>query len=298
MNGLTWLGALPGFFEDNLVSVLNGLAVGMLLFTLAIGLTLIFGLMGVLNLAHGGIYLLGGYVGFQVVAREGLSFAVAVAAGAGFGLLAGVVLAGALRPIRHRGHLDQALLTLGLAFVAADAATIFWGEEFNTIETPAFLSGTVEIFGQVYPSYRLAVTAVGAGLFVVIYLLFERTQLGAMLRASVEDRVMVSALGVNVNVVMTGSLLLGALLAGFAGVVGAPILNLTPGIDVEVLILAMMVVVIGGLGSILGAFVGAILIGEVQSLGVALIPEIAPFALFGVMALVLAVRPEGLFGTR
>ncbi|MCP9485733.1 MAG: branched-chain amino acid ABC transporter permease [Gaiellaceae bacterium MAG52_C11] len=290
--------ALPGFLNENLVSILNGLAVGMLLFTMAVGLSLIFGLMDVLNLAHGAIFLLGGYVAYQVIVKEGQSWLVGVAVAVAFGAVAGLALGGILRPIRHRGHLDQALLTFGLAFVLADLATIFWGSDFQSIPSPVFLQRSVEVLGQFYPAYRLAVMGVGFALAVVVYLVVERTQVGAVLRAAVEDRAMVSALGINVGRVMLAVLALGTALAAFGGVIGAPILSLSPGVDAEVLILALIVIVIGGLGSIPGAFVGAIVIGQVQSLGIALVPQAAPFALFGAMVIVLAVRPEGLFGSR
>jgi branched-chain amino acid transport system permease protein len=289
--------AVPGFLDQHLIDILNGLAIGMLLFTLAIGLSLIFGLADVLNLAHGGIYLLGGYVAFEVIVERGQSFWLALPVAAAFGLAFGALLTGLLRPIRNRGHLDQALLTLGLTFVIADVATIFWGNDYQSIPTPPELFRSEIIFDQFYPRYRLVVMGIGLVLAVLVYLLFERTQLGAVLRAAVEDSGMVAGLGVNVGLIMLAVLALGSALAAFGGVVGAPILGLGPGIDIEILILALIVVVIGGLGSIPGAFVGAILIGEAQSLGVALFPEFAAFTLFGVMAVVLAIRPEGLFGS-
>ena len=292
------LAALPGVLDEHLIDILNGLAIGMLLFTLAVGLSLIFGLADVLNLAHGAIYLLGGYVAFEVVVERGHSFWLALPVAAAVGLVLGTALAGSLWPIRNRGHLDQALLTLGLTFIIADAASIFWGNDYQSIPTPPALFRSEIIFDQFYPRYRLGVMAVGFVLAILVYLLFERTQLGAVLRAAVEDRAMVSALGINVGLIVVGVLALGAALAAFGGVVGAPILGLGPQIDAQVLILALMVVVIGGLGSIQGAFIGAILIGETQSLGVALVPEFAAFTLFGVMAIVLAIRPEGLFGSK
>jgi branched-subunit amino acid ABC-type transport system permease component len=275
--------------------MLNGLSLGMLLFVLAVGLSLIFGLLDVLNLAHGSLYLLGTYLGYQLVGAEGVPFVPAALIAVVFGLALGVVLNALLRPTRNRGHLDQALLTLGLVFVVVDLVSIIWGAQYYSIPAPAFLARSVSIFGHYYPLYRLAVMVIGATLFVLVYALFERTQLGAILRAAVEDRAMVSALGINVRRVMLSVLLLGCALATFAGVIGGPILSATLGVGDEVLILALIVVVIGGLGSIRGAFVGAIVIGEVQSLGIALIPQIASFALFGAMALVLVARPSGLF---
>jgi branched-chain amino acid transport system permease protein len=284
------------FLDDNFTSILNGFALGMLLFVLAVGLSLIFGLLDVLNLAHGSIYILGSYVGYQLVEREGVAFVPTLVIVAVFGLGLGLVLNALLWPIRSRGHLDQVLLTLGLFFIVADLVTIIWGTDFyGFITPPAFLDKSVEIFGHFYPLYRIAVIAIGVVLALSLYLMFERTQLGAILRAAVEDRAMVGALGINVRLVMLLVLMLGAALATFAGVIGAPILTIAPGIAGEVLILALIVVVVGGLGSIPGAFVGAIIIGETQSLGVALFPETAPFALFGAMALILVFRPAGLF---
>jgi branched-chain amino acid transport system permease protein len=287
---------LVDFFNDNFTSILNGFAVGMLLFVLAAGLSLIFGLLDVLNLAHGALYLLGTYVGYQLVVREGVDFIAAAGLALAFGLLLGAVLNGFLWPIRRRGHLDQVLLTLGLFFMVADLVTIIWSTEFYSLPPPGFLDRSVSIVGDQYPLYRLAVMGLGVVLAVLIYLVFERTQLGAILRAAVEDRAMVDALGVNVGVVMLTVLALGSALATFAGVIGGPIFNVDPGVGSYVLILALIVVVIGGLGSIAGAFVGAIIIGEAQSLGGALIPDVAPFAIFGAMALVLVVRPTGIFG--
>jgi branched-chain amino acid transport system permease protein len=288
--------AIAGFFDANAISILNGFARGVLLFTLAVGLNLIFGLMDVLNLAHGALFLIGAYVGFSL-APSGGSFLLAVLVAIAVGLLAGVVLAAAVRPIRGRGHLDQALLTLGIAFMLSDLVSIIWGEDFRSLPPPDFLAGSTALFGgSFYPTYRLALIAIGIVIAVGVYLLFERTMLGAQVRAAVADRTMVSALGINVNRVLLAVAAIGVALATFGGIIGAPVLGVRPGLDWDVLILALIVVVVGGLGSIKGAFVGAILIGEVQSLGVTLVPNIAAFLLFGAMAVVLLVRPEGLFG--
>jgi branched-chain amino acid transport system permease protein len=286
------------FFNDNLVSILNGFALGMLIFVLALGLSLIFGLLDVLNLAHGALYLLGTYLGFQLVEKQGVPFIPAALIALVFGVALGLVFNLLLRPIRGRGHLDQVLLTLGIAFIVTDVVTVIpgWGTDLHFITPPQFLISSHTILGHFYPDYRLAVIVVGLVLAASTYLLFERTQLGATLRASVEDPQMVAALGINVRLVRLSVLLLGCALATFAGVIGGPIENVTPGIGDYVLLLALIVVVIGGLGSIPGAFVGAVIIGEVQSIGVALIPQIAPFAIFGVMAMILVVRPTGLFG--
>ena len=292
---------LANFFDQNFSSILNGLALGMLIFILAVGLSLIFGLLDIINLAHGSLYLLGTYLGYQLVERQGLPFIPAAVVVFAFGIGLGLVLHAFLRPIRGRDQLDQVLLTLGLFFVAADVVTILWGREFHSITPPGFLRESVVIFGHYYPSYRLGVMVVGAAIALVTYLVFERTQLGAILRAAVEDRAMVAALGHNVNLVMLAVLLAGAALATFAGIVGGPILQVIPGVGNDVLLLALIVVVVGGLGSIPGAFVASLIIGEVQSLGVSLgqqhgLPQAAPFALFGTLTLILIIRPAGLFG--
>jgi branched-chain amino acid transport system permease protein len=289
------------FFDQNFSSIVNGIALGMLIFLLSIGLSLIFGMLDVLNLAHGSLYLLGTYFGYSLVENHGVAFIPAALLAILFGILLGLALAGFLRPIRGRGHLDQVLLTLGLFFIVQDLVTILWGRDFHTITPPGFLLQSKVIFGHYYPSYRLGVIVVGAAIAIVTYLVFERTQLGAVLRAAVEDRAMVAALGYNVNLVMLSVLLAGSGLATFAGVIGGPIEQVTPGIGNDVLLLALIVVVIGGLGSIPGALVASLIIGQVQSLGVALgqqhgLPQAAPFALFGTMALILIVRPAGLFG--
>jgi branched-subunit amino acid ABC-type transport system permease component len=289
------------FFDQNFTSILNGVALGMLIFVLAIGLSLIFGMLDVLNLAHGSLYLLGSYMGYELVENHGVPFILAAAISIVFGVALGLALGAFLRPIRGRGHLDQVLLTLGLFFIVADLVTIIWGRDFHTITPPGFLLDSKVIFGHYYPSYRLAVIVVGVVIAIAAYVIFERTQLGAILRAASEDHDMVAALGHNIGLVRLSVLLAGAALAAFAGVIGGPIEQVTPGVGNDVLLLALIVVVVGGLGSIPGAFVASLIIGEVESLGVSLgqqhgLPQAAPFALFGAMALILIVRPEGLFG--
>lgn len=287
--------AIVDWFDANTVSILNGLARGLLLFTLAVGLSLIFGLMDVLNLAHGALFLVGAYVGFSLAA-DGTGFAVAVAVAVAVGLVLGGMLGAAVHPIRRRGHLDQALLTLGIAFILSDLSSVIWGEDFRALPPPSVLAGSTTVMGSPYPTYRLVVIGVGIAIAVVVYALFERTMLGATVRAAVSDRTMLAALGINVEAVFWAVFGIGAALATFGGIIGAPVLGVRPGLDWDVLILALIVVVVGGLGSIKGAFVGAILIGEVQSVGVTLAPDVAAFVLFGAMAAVLLVRPEGLFG--
>jgi len=180
--------SLVGWLDANLISILNGVARGLLLFTMAVGLSLIFGLADVLNLAHGAVFLLGAYMAFQF-AGDGTGFVVAVLAAVVLGVLLGGGLTAALRPISGRGHLDQALLTLGIAFVLSDIASIVWGNDFRSVPPPAFLRGSTNIVGHAYPTYRLAVIVVGLAIAGAVYALFERTQLGAVVRAAVETAV-------------------------------------------------------------------------------------------------------------
>lgn len=282
-----------------LISVLNGLAIGLLLFTMAVGLSLVFGLMDVLNLAHGSLFLVGAYVAWSIAGDGGVgAFGLALLVAVLVGVLGGGGLALATRPLARRGHLDQALLTLGLALIIAQLVSIRWGDDVRSVPPPAFLDGVVSIAGDAYPAYRLALIAVGALIAAVVYVVFERTQLGALVRASVADRAMVEALGVDTRRVLYGVFVIGAVLAAVGGVLGAPLLSARPGLDDEVLILALIVVVIGGLGSVPGALLGALLIGQVRSLGVELLPQFASFLLFVAMAVVLVVRPAGLLGDR
>ena len=285
------------WFSDNGISLLNGLATGSLLFVLAIGLSLTFGLVQTVNLAHGSLFLLGAYTGYSITTHAWPgAFAIAAVLGA----LVGGVGAGLLWTVTRQrtDHLDQALLTLGIAFVAADLISAGWGNDVHPVNPPTFLDGTVGISGNSYPVYRLALTGVGIALAILVYLVFERTRLGALVRAAVADSAMLAALGVRTWRVVAAVFVRGGVLAGLAGVMGGPVLGAYPGEDTDVLILALTVVVIGGLGSIPGAFVGAIVIGELQTLGVALVPKFASVLMFAVMAAVLAVRPQGLLGSR
>lgn len=279
-----------------LVSVLNGVAIGVLLFMMAVGLSLVFGLMDVLNLAHGAVFLIGSYLAAELAGGADGGFLVALGAAVAGGLVIGGGLGLSLRPLRGRGHLDQVLLTLGIALVLTGTAATLWGDDFRSVPAPAALAGGGEVFGQAYPTYRLAVILIGLAIAAVVYVVFERTRLGAILRAIVDDRDMVEALGINTRLVTGWVLAAGSALAAVGGVIGAPILGIRPGLEWEVMILALIVIVIGGQGSVKGALVGALLIGQVESLGVALAPELSAFALFGTMAVVLLVRPQGIFG--
>jgi branched-chain amino acid transport system permease protein len=281
--------------DQYMISILNGLARGVLLFTIAAGLSLLFGLLNVLNLAHGAFLVLGGYVAVSV-ALDGTGFMLAALLALGLGILLGGGLSAALWPIRNRGHFDQAILTLGIAFILIDFAHMLWGHDFYSPRPPTAFARSVEILGSPYPTYRLLVIVIGIVIAVAVFFTFERTRFGAIVRATVSDRDMAAALGIRVGLVSLIVFSVASGLAAFGGVVGGPILGVRPALEMEILVLALIVVVIGGLGSLSGALVGAILIGQIQSLGVLLIPAFAPFLLFGTMVLILIFRPAGLFG--
>lgn len=281
---------------DALIShVINGLAYGLLLFLLAAGLSLIFGMMNVINLSHGSFFMLGGFVGISALTLTG-SFWIALPLAVAAVILVGLVVERTLlRPLYSRDHLDQILLTFGLALVIDDAVEWIWGARIRSLESPALVTGSVEAFGVSVPGYRLFVIFVGLLLAVTLWYVLERTRLGSIIRAGVSDREMVSAIGFNITAVFAGVFVAGVGLAAFAGFIGAPILGVYPGLDFTVLILALIIVVIGGLGSLTGVFFMSVIIGVTQTLGQAYFPSIAAVIVYVIMAGVLLVRPSGLF---
>ncbi len=285
--------------DQLLPQLVNGLVLGLLLFLIAAGFSLIFGLMDVINLAHGSFLLFGGYVGLSVIRATGnfwLAAAVVPLVTGAVGLLIEVTV---LRRTYTRGHLIQVLLTLGLALIAADLMRWNWGAYVESVDAPAALAGLVD-FGGVFqvPLYRLAIIGFGLVMAGALWVVLERTRLGAVVRAGVLDREMVAALGIDIDKVVAGVFALGTALAGLSGLLAAPVTSLYPGLDFDFLILALVVVVVGGMGSLKGAFWGALLVGMADVLGKAYFPEFSLFAIFLIMAIVLLVRPQGLFGTR
>jgi branched-chain amino acid transport system permease protein len=275
--------------------LLNGLTFAALLFVVASGFTLIFGLLRIVNLAHGALYLFGGYIGYFVTIRTG-SFVLggvgAMAAVAAIGL---VLEQGLLRFVRGN-ELRQVLLTLGVAFVLNDLALVIWGGDSFTVPIPQMLRGGLRVFGVFYPAYRLFVLVTGIALFAALWLLLNRTRLGALIRAGVDDAEMVEASGVNIRRVFLVTFLLGSALAGLGGLMGGAFLSLYPSADAEILVFSLAVVIIGGRGSLIGVAVGSLLVGVLNTFGQVLFPEFAYFVIFGPMAALLAFRPLGLFG--
>jgi branched-chain amino acid transport system permease protein len=279
----------------NAFQLLNGVTFAALLFVVASGFTLIFGLLRIVNLAHGALYLFGGYIGYTVGTRTGsyaLAGIAAMAAVAGIGF---ALDQGLLRFVRGN-ELRQVLLTLGVAFVLDDLALVIYGGDSFTVPIPPALRGATQLFGLYYPTYRLFVLGVGVVVFAALWLLLNHTRLGALIRAGVDDAEMVEASGVNIRRVFLATFLLGSALAGLGGVMGGAFLALYPSADADILVFSLAVVIIGGRGSLVGAAVGSLLVGLLNSVGQVMFPELAYFIIFGPVALLLAFRPLGLFG--
>jgi branched-chain amino acid transport system permease protein len=280
-----------------IIQSLNGLAMGGLLFLLSSGFSLIFGLMRVANLSHGAYFMLGAYVGLSLL-NVGYGFwtAVAVAAVA-IALLGGVIERVLLRRLASRTF-SQVLVTLGVAFIIADVSLMIWSGDPMPLPMPRSLHGGIAAFGVFFPKYRLAVVIISLVTAAVLWALLERTRLGAMIRAGVDDMEMARALGIPVPRLFTAVFCLGAALAGMGGVLGGPILSVYPGLDMDMLPLALIVLILGGPGSLLGALLGSYFIGFLYVFGQVLFPQLAYVILFLPMVAALALRPSGLFGVR
>ncbi len=273
----------------------NGISYGALLFLLASGLSLIFGVMRIVNLAHGSYFLLGGYVGLTTVWRTG-SFALALFSGALAVALIGLGMERLFLRRLQKQVLAQVLMTMGFALIFQDLALLIWGGDPFTIPVPGVLSGSLRMGVVVFPVYRVFIIGAAGAVGVALWLLLEKTRAGAAIRAAVDDWEMAQGVGINVPVVSMGVFALGAFLAALGGVVGGGFIGVYPGVDFEVLPYAFVVVIVGGLGSLQGAIVGSLLVGLLDNFGKALFPELSYFTLFAPMAVILALRPTGLFG--
>jgi branched-chain amino acid transport system permease protein len=292
--------------------ILNGLQLGVTLFLMSAGLTLVFGIMQVINLAHGSFYMIGAYVAATVMARSGsflIGFAVALLATAVVGMLVEVIV---LRRLYKKEHVDQVLATFGLILFFNELTRIIWGRQPLFMDVPSWLAGSVEFIpGIPYPSYRIAVIGVGLLVALFLFLMFTRTRIGMQIRAGASNREMAGALGINIRLLYTLVFGLGTLLAGLAGVMAGPILAVEAGMGESILILTFVVIVIGGIGSVRGAFIGALLVGMVDTLGRAFLPflfrmflssahadgvaaSVASMSIYILMAIILIWRPKGL----
>jgi branched-chain amino acid transport system permease protein len=283
----------------NLVSqMFNGLVLGALLALISSGLTIIYGTLGVLNLAHGAMFMLGGYAGYMAFTWTG-SFLIAVAAGALFVMIVGVTMERLIiRYFYDRPHEDQLLVTFGLAICFVEIVRLVFGSLSLTVSPPAFLTGITSLGFMLYPTYRLALVAIVTVALLILFLVLYRTRIGMIVRAGIEDSAMVDALGIDVYRVFMLVFGIGAMAAGFAGIVNAPVMSLTPDMGEAILVQTFVVVVIGGVGSFPGAVIGGLIAGEILSITSMINPAYSYVMLFAVMTLVLLLRPHGLLGTR
>ncbi|MGD8789180.1 MAG: branched-chain amino acid ABC transporter permease [Burkholderiales bacterium] len=291
-----------------LIQLLNGIQYGLLLFLVASGLTLIFGFMGVINLAHGSFYMIGAYLAWSLTQQLG-NFWIALSAGIILSVVLGLLLEWLfIRHLYRRDHLQQVLLTYGLILIFSELRSIIWGDDVHSVAVPALLDGSIALTETLaYPVYRLWLSIVCIVLAALMYYLIARTRVGMMIRAGASNRDMAQSLGIDIGLLNRLVFALGIALAAFAGIIAAPVSSVFPGMGNQVLIICFVVVVIGGVGSVKGAMAAALLIGlidtfgkvvEFEIAGVRVLPELAGMSVFVLMAIVLLWRPEGLFARR
>jgi branched-chain amino acid transport system permease protein len=278
-----------------IIQTLNSLSLGGLLFLLAAGFSLIFGVMRIANLTHGSLFMLGAYLGVTLLRVVPNLWLAALLAGLAVALVGGLIERLLLRPLATK-PLGQVLVTLGLSFIIADLCLMIWGGDPIPLPTPASLRQPLVVGSIAFPAYRLVVLGVAIATAIVLHVVMEWTRLGAMIRAGVDDMQMARAVGIPVSRLFTTVFCLGAALAGAGGVIGGPIMSAYPGLDADMLPLALIVVILGGVGSLLGAFVGSFITATIYTFGSALFPDLAYVILFLPMIVVIAFRPRGLFG--
>jgi branched-chain amino acid transport system permease protein len=278
-----------------LIQTLNGLSFGMLLFLMSAGLSLIFGLMRVLNLAQCSYYLLGAYIGFTVIKITN-NFLIGIIGAIVVVAIVGMFMQRFFLNRFYKNERGQVLLTFGFLFIISDLVLWIWGGTPQSLPTPSLFEESYRFGGIVFPSYRILVIGVGFIVAFCMWFFLEKTSLGAIIRAGVDDEEMARGAGVNVPFLFTAVFILGAVLAGFGGVMGGPFIGVYSGMDFEILIYSFVVVIIGGLGSLKGAFMGSLIVGLLDNFGKVLFPEMSLFTIFAPMAIILAVRPRGLFG--
>jgi branched-chain amino acid transport system permease protein len=282
--------------ESTLITILDGVSFGMILFLIAAGLSLVMGVMGILNLAHGALFMLGAYLGWTVTVDAGASFWVGlIAAGAGIALFGVLLERGLLR--RMQDQLDnQVLATLGVLFMLTNLSIWIWTAEAKPPYIPPAFDGAIDIFGTGYPKSRIAVIVAGALIAAALWIVQERTRLGTMVRAGMDDRETAACLGVNVGLVSTVVFGLAAFVVGISGVLGQQLVGVQPDHGLNMLLLALIVLIVGGIGTIQGALVGALAVGLIRSVGLTLFPSFELLLVYGAVIVVLIVRPSGLLG--
>ena len=279
-----------------LIQLLNSIQYGLLLFLLASGLTLVFGIMGVINMAHGSFYMIGAYLAYWLTSKIG-NFWLAIPLGLAIVILLGVVIEGVLfRRLYRRDHLQQVLLTFGLILIFEELRSILFGDEVQGVAVPAILNNSIPLTDNLsYPVYRLFISLTCLLIAGAMYWLIQKTRLGMMIRAGSSNRRMVQSLGININRIYSLVFAVGLALAAFAGMIAAPVSSVYPGMGNQILIICFVVVVIGGIGSIKGALVAALMIGMTDTLSKVFLPDFSGFAVYLLMAIILLWRPQGLF---
>ncbi len=282
-----------------LIQLIHGLVYGLLIFLVASGLTLVFGMMGVLNLAHAALYMIGAYIAYmfsQMLGPEGFWMSLFIAPI--LMALISVIIYYLLRLSRRKEHVAELLLTFGLFFIFVEVVIIISGSELHKVPTPQILAGAIPFFGSTYPVYRLFILFFSLILMILMTLMLARTRIGILIRAAVADGEMVSALGINVHLLVVGVFAASGALAGIAGVVSAPFLSVYPGMGMEIFVDSFVVIIAGGLGSLFGAFIAALMVGELQAFGILWIPKFALILPYLFMVIVLILKPSGLFGRK
>lgn len=279
-----------------LVQIFNGIQYGLILFLIASGLTLIFGIMGIINLAHGAFYMLGAYVAFGIARASGSLLIAVIGSMVTMAILGYVIERVLIGRLYNRNHLDQVLITFGLILVADEAQRMIWGSDVHSVAIPSLLASSFQVSDiMAFSTYRIFVTAVCAVLAIGMALVIQKTKLGMWIRAGASNREMVSSLGVDINMLFALVFAAGASITGLAGAISAPLTSVSPGMGDAIIIISFVVVVIGGVGSVKGAFFGALLIGLADTFGRVLLPQFSSFLVYAIMAAVLLWRPQGLF---
>lgn len=280
------------------LNILNGISFGVILFLLGSGLSLILGVMGTLNLAHGALYMVGAFVGWTVARQQGLNYVLAI--------ISGGVVAGLIGLLMERGFLrslykqlnEQVLLTFGFLHILTNLSLWIWGPLPKAPFTAEILSSSFPIMGWEYPTTRIAIIFIGVALAVGLWWLQEKTRVGAIIRAGMDDKEILEALGINLGIVSTALFILGAFIAGASGVIGAQLFGVNLELGLNILLLALVVVIVGGTGSVQGALIGGIIIGLIISFGKALFPDLAMFFIYFVMIIILLIKPSGILGRK